>query len=131
MPQTSDLDGISVNLPALTKAFQLNEVACRAGFDWNSKEDRWKKVEEEIQEFRYELLVRDTEKMEMEFGDLLLILVKVAAAEGIDAETALHKACEKFRHRFRSLEQFAEGKSLKDFSLNELEEMWQKAKVSN
>jgi uncharacterized protein YabN with tetrapyrrole methylase and pyrophosphatase domain len=128
----SILDLLPSKLPALQRAFEINQVAVTAGFDWSCQEDRWKKVEEELNEVKAEILSGDKQNLELEIGDLLFSLVSVFAAEGIEAESALQKACHKFCKRFSVVEVLAREKncSLNSMSLSELNLLWEKAKIS-
>jgi uncharacterized protein YabN with tetrapyrrole methylase and pyrophosphatase domain len=131
-PSESVLDTISSSLPALSKAFEINKAVKGVGFDWTCQEERWKKVEEELEEIKAEICSRDFKNLELEIGDLLFSLVCVFAAEGVSAEVALQKACEKFEKRFRHVEKLANEKqcSLKSLTLSELETLWKQAKIS-
>jgi uncharacterized protein YabN with tetrapyrrole methylase and pyrophosphatase domain len=128
----SVLDKISSDLPALHKAFEINKAVTSVGFDWSCQDDRWKKVEEELEEVKQEIRSGHIQNLELEIGDLLFSLVSVFAAEGVSAEVALQKACEKFNKRFRHVEKLANEKqcSLKSLTLSELECLWKQAKVS-
>jgi uncharacterized protein YabN with tetrapyrrole methylase and pyrophosphatase domain len=131
-PSQSVLDEISSDLPALHKAFEINKAVVSVGFDWSCQNDRWKKVEEELEEVKQEIRSGDIQNLELEIGDLLFSLVCVFAAEGVSAEVALQKACGKFNTRFRYVEKLANEKqcSLKSLTLSELECLWKQAKVS-
>lgn len=131
-PSESVLDTISSSLPALSKAFEINKAVTAVGFDWTCQEQRWKKVEEELEEIKVEISSGNINNLELEIGDLLFSLVCVIAAEGISAESALQKACEKFQKRFRCVEKLANEKqwSLKSLTLRELEGLWKQAKIS-
>lgn len=126
----SVLEGVPKSLPALVKAMRLQEKAKGVGFDWEHTDQVWEKVEEELKEFKNEVEKKDTEKMEGEFGDLLFSLINYARFLNINPETALEKTNKKFIKRFQYLEEKIkeQGRDLKDMSLNEMEEYWQKAK---
>jgi len=126
----SVLEGVPKSLPALVKAMRLQEKAKGVGFDWEHTDQVWEKVEEELKEFKKEVEKKDTEKMEGEFGDLLFSLINYARFLNINPETALEKTNKKFIKRFQYLEEKIkeQGRDLKDMSLNEMEEYWQKAK---
>jgi uncharacterized protein YabN with tetrapyrrole methylase and pyrophosphatase domain len=128
----SILDSLPFKLPALQRAFEINQMAVAIGFDWSCQEDRWKKVEEELNEVKAEILSGDKQNLELEIGDLLFSLVSVFAAEGVKAESALQKACHKFCKRFKVVEELAKEKncSLNSLSLSELNLLWEKAKIS-
>ncbi len=124
------LEGVPVSLPALVKAYRIQDKARGAGFDWKQKEDVWDKVREEFQEFQLELLHADQEKMENEFGDFLFSIINAARLYGINPENALEKTNCKFIRRFNYIEQCAreQGKELKDMDFEEMEACWQEAK---
>lgn len=94
------LEGVPVSLPALVKAYRIQDKARGAGFDWKKKEDVWDKVKEELQEFETEIQQADQEKMEAEFGDFLFSIVNAARLYGINPENALEKTNRKFIRRF-------------------------------
>ncbi len=126
----SVLEGVPKSLPAMIKAMRIQEKAKGVGFDWSSAEPVWEKVEEEINEFKTEVLANNPEKMEEEFGDLLFTLINYARFKGINPETALEKTNKKFIKRFQYLENKAqyEGKDLKKMTLEEMEKYWEEAK---
>ena len=125
------LEGVPVSLPALVKAYRIQDKARGAGFDWKQKEDVWDKVSEELQEFQVELQQADQEKMEEEFGDFLFSIINAARLYGINPENALEKTNRKFIRRFNHVEQCAkkQGKELKEMTLEEMESYWQEAKL--
>ena len=124
------LGGVPTSLPALVKAYRMQEKARGVGFDWEHPEQVWAKVEEELQEFKEEQQRGDAQKQEEEFGDLLFSLVNYARFTGINPEDALERTNKKFRHRFNYLEQRAQadGKTLSDMTLVEMDEYWENAK---
>jgi len=126
----SVLEGVPKSLPAMVKAMRLQEKAKGVGFDWENKEQVWKKVQEEISEFQNEEKQQNKTKMEEEFGDVLFALINYARFAGIDPETALEKTNKKFIKRFQFLENKIkeEGKDLKEMNIDEMEQYWQKAK---
>ncbi len=126
----SVLEGVPKSLPAMVKAMRLQEKAKGVGFDWDHKEQVWDKVQEELAEFQMEVVAKDKEKMEAEFGDVLFSLINYARFVGVNPETALEKTNKKFIYRFQYLEDKAkkEGKALKDMTLSEMEAYWQQAK---
>ena len=125
------LEGVPVSLPALVKAYRIQDKARGAGFDWKQKEEVWTKVKEELQEFETEIAKADQEKMEQEFGDFLFSIINVARLYGINPENALEKTNRKFIRRFGYVEDKAKetGKNLSDMSLEEMEVYWQEAKA--
>lgn len=124
------LEGVPVALPALVKAYRIQDKARGAGFDWKQKEDVWEKVREELDEFEAEVRNADQVKMEEEFGDFLFSIINAARLYGINPENALEKTNRKFIDRFGYVEERARetGKELKDMALEEMEEFWQEAK---
>ncbi|SEM93456.1 XTP/dITP diphosphohydrolase [bacterium A37T11] len=131
----SVLGGVPSSLPALVKAYRIQDKARGVGFDWEDKRQVWEKVEEELQEFKEEFNVVsstaiDVEKAEAEFGDLLFSLVNYARFIGINPENALERTNKKFIYRFNYLEKRARefGKSLQDLTLAEMDVFWNEAK---
>jgi ATP diphosphatase len=124
------LDGVAVALPALTRALKLQEKAARVGFDWQDAAPIIDKIEEEIGEFREAMSRGDEASMKDEFGDMLFALVNLGRHLKIDSEAALSGTNEKFRSRFHSVERAltASGRSLEQATLDEMEELWQRAK---
>lgn len=135
----SILAGVPGALPALTKAYRIQEKAANAGFDWETPGEVWEKVKEEIGEFAAEakdFVGKDEtpedvkRRMEAEMGDLLFSLINAARLYGIQPENALERTNKKFISRFGYIEEQAKemGKSVKELTLGEMEELWQKAK---
>ncbi len=124
--KTSVLSGVPVALPALIKAMRLQEKAKQVGFEWENKEQVWKKVEEEITEMEEAIQKKDQQKTEEELGDVLFSLVNFARFLNIDAENALELTNKKFIFRFRKMEQeaAAKNKRLTEMSLEEMDAMW-------
>ena len=123
------LGGVPSSLPAIVKAYRIQDKAHGVGFDWDNSEQVWEKVKEEINEFEAELN-KDSDKKEEEFGDLLFALVNYARHNGIHPEDALEKTNKKFIKRFNYIEQKAKenGKNIAELSLDEMENLWQEAK---
>lgn len=126
----SVLSGVPASLPALIKAFRIQEKAANVGFDWEEKAQVWAKVKEEIAEFEAEMARGTHEKAEAEFGDVLFSLVNAARLYGINPDTALERTNHKFIRRFGYLEQktLKQGCNLKDLSLAEMDAIWEEAK---
>jgi XTP/dITP diphosphohydrolase len=120
-----------VSLPALIKAGRIQDKAAAVGFDWEQKEQVWDKFEEEKQELIHEINEMDNDKMEAEFGDLLFSMVNAARLYGINPETALERTNRKFISRFTYLENktIRQGRSLKSMTLDEMNEIWEEAKL--
>ena len=124
------LGGIPEALPALVKAYRIQDKAANVGFDWEQKEDVWDKVREEISEFENELKNDASTNREEEFGDLLFSLVNVARLYKLKPDNALEKTNQKLTRRFNYIEQqaIAQGRSLSEMTLDEMETLWQEAK---
>ena len=125
------LSGVPNSLPAMVKAFRIQQKVKQVGFEWENKEQVWEKVEEEIGELKAEIEANDQEKMEAEFGDVLFSMINYARFLNIDPETALEKTNKKFKHRFELMEAYANknGLVLAELSLAEKEAIWQKMKL--
>ncbi|MBC7125340.1 MAG: nucleoside triphosphate pyrophosphohydrolase [Bacteroidales bacterium] len=125
------LSGVPTALPALIKANRIQEKVRAVGFDWDERSQVWDKVQEELNELRHEVEVTNsTDDIEKEFGDLLFSVVNAARLYGVDPETALERTNRKFMKRFAYLEQqtIQMGRSLKDMTLDEMNEIWEEAK---
>lgn len=126
------LAGVPVSLPSLVKAFRIQEKAAHVGFDWDEKEQVWDKVREEVSEFKAEVEHGDRDAMEAEMGDMLFSLVNLARIYGINPDTALERTNRKFISRFNHIEAAAraQGRSLRDMTLAEMDALWNEAKHS-
>ena len=134
----SVLGGVPNALPELVKAYRMQEKAAGVGFDWENKEQVWEKVEEEIRELKEEIREREMEtgnenkeRITEEFGDLMFALVNYSRFIKVNPMDALEVANKKFRSRFNYVEEKARenGKSLVDMSLDEMNELWDEAKM--
>lgn len=127
----SVMGGVPESLPALIKAWRIQDKAKQVGFEWDNIEDVWKKVEEELTEFKEVTKEADADKMEDEFGDILFSLVNYSRFLNIDPETALERTNQKFLKRFRYIEEVAaaQGKQLTDMTLGEMDAIWNEAKA--
>ncbi len=134
----SVLGGVPNALPELVKAYRMQEKAAGVGFDWENKEQVWEKVEEEIRELKEEIREREMEtgngnkeRITEEFGDLMFALVNYSRFIKVNPMDALEVANKKFRSRFNFVEEKARenGKSLVDMSLDEMNELWDEAKM--
>lgn len=126
------LDGVTVGLPALTRAGKLQRRAARVGFDWPETLQVFEKIDEEIAEIKEEIENgSDPVRLEDEVGDLLFVAVNLARHLAVDPEAALRRSNAKFERRFRSMERalLADHAALKDLPLEVLEEAWQAAKA--
>lgn len=127
----SVLAGVPRSLPALIKAYRMQEKAANVGFDWPDKSGVWQKLKEEIAEFESEAAHKDAKAMEEEFGDVLFSMINVARVYGINPENALEHTNRKFLHRFSYMESrlSAEGKKITEVSLEEMDRLWNEAKT--
>jgi XTP/dITP diphosphohydrolase len=125
----SVLEGVPTSLPALVKATRIQEKVKGIGFEWENQEDVWKKVEEELAEFKIEVDSKST-KIEEEFGDLLFSLVNFSRFMGLSPENALSKTNNKFIQRFQLMEELIQNDSLdiREMNLEEMDQYWEKAK---
>jgi XTP/dITP diphosphohydrolase len=126
----SVLDGVPMSLPAMVKAYRMQEKARGVGFDWENTGQVWEKVNEEIDELQVEVQKGDHQGMEKEFGDLLFSLINYARFIGVNPEDALERTNKKFIGRFKFIEEQTkkQGKNLKELSLKEMDEFWDEAK---
>ncbi|MCX6282792.1 MAG: nucleoside triphosphate pyrophosphohydrolase [Bacteroidetes bacterium] len=127
----SVLSGVPQSLPAIVKAYRIQEKASGVGFDWEKPEQVWEKVQEEILELRENVQNNSNQaKKEDELGDLLFALVNYARFIEVNPEDALERTNRKFIRRFQFLEESAKslGKSLHEMSLSEMDVYWNKAK---
>ena len=124
------LSGVPSALPALVKAYRIQEKAAHVGFDWDSPDQVWDKVKEEISEVEAEIKAGNIDGTEKEFGDLFFSVVNAARLYGVVPENALELTDRKFIRRFNYLEAKAKeaGRSLKDMTLGEMDEIWNEAK---
>ena len=128
--KTSVLSGVPKSLPSMVKAMRLQEKAKQVGFEWDTKEQVWEKVEEEKKELFEAIESGDINKMEDELGDVFFSLVNFARFLQVDAENALERTNKKFIDRFTRMESEAlkDGKYLHDMSLDEMDEIWNRIK---
>nr|WP_294995797.1 nucleoside triphosphate pyrophosphohydrolase [uncultured Sediminibacterium sp.] len=126
----SVLSGVPISLPAVVKATRIQEKAKQVGFEWDNREDVWKKVEEEMGELQEAVKANDQKEIQAEFGDLLFSLINYARFLQVDAEAALEQTNKKFIHRFQTMESMAaeQGKNLGDMTLNEMDALWNEIK---
>lgn len=124
------LSGVPQSLPSIIKANRIQEKARNVGFDWDTKEQVWDKVKEELAEVETELKSGNSQKTEEEFGDLLFSIINAARLYGVNPDSALENTNRKFIKRFSYLEAKAKemGRSLKDMSLDEMDAIWEEAK---
>jgi MazG family protein len=123
------LAGVPSGLPAIVKAYRMQEKTAQVGFEWSHAEQVWEKVEEEIGELRHEVRSgAEQARIEDEFGDLLFSLVNYARFIGVDPETALERTNHKFKTRFEYVESQS-PRPLREMTLDEMEALWQAAKT--
>jgi XTP/dITP diphosphohydrolase len=128
----SILSGVPKSLPALVKAFRIQEKTKQVGFEWENKEQVFEKVIEEMEELQVEVNaeIPNQEKLEEEFGDLMFSLINYARFLKVDPELALERTNRKFIKRFQYIEENAK-KSLQDMTLEEMDALWNEAKKLN
>jgi XTP/dITP diphosphohydrolase len=126
----SVLSGVPKGMPSIAKATRIQEKVKQVGFEWEQKEDVWKKVEEELEELKMAETSGNCHDMEEELGDVFFSLINYARFLKVDAEAALEKCNKKFITRFQLMETMAmqENKILTDLSLEEMDVLWNKAK---
>lgn len=124
------LSGVPTSLPSLIKAYRMQEKAANVGFDWETRQEVWAKVHEELQELMVEMEKADFENMEKEYGDFLFSLVNAGRLYGINPDNALELTNKKFRNRFNYIEEYSIriGRDLKDMTLAEMDCLWNKVK---
>lgn len=124
------LAGVPAALPSLIKAYRIQDKARNVGFDWEERSQVWDKVKEEISEFEAEVEHMDKAKAEAEFGDVMFSLINAARLYKINPDNALEHTNQKFIRRFNYLEQHTlkQGRQLTDMSLEEMDQIWNKAK---
>lgn len=129
----SVLEGVPKNLPGLHRAFRLQEKASKVGFDWEKKEDVWKKVIEEIEEMHEQEKNGNKEELEKEIGDVFFSLVNYARFIGVNPENALRNTNEKFIKRFQFVEKKIKesGRSITDSNLKEMDKFWEESKTDS
>jgi MazG family protein len=135
------LSGIPDSMPPILKAYSMQDKARGVGFDWEKKEDVWAKVKEELGEYEAELRAVEesasqedrsaaSDRAEEELGDFMFAVINAARLYGINPDTALNRACDKFRRRFTYLEEqtIRKGQDLHDLSLEQMDAIWDEAK---
>ena len=135
------LSGVPESLPAVIKAYRMQDKARAVGFDWNNKEDVWDKVKEEVAELEVELGKLSGQKdtlgeekyrdlAEKELGDLMFSVINAARLYDLNPDSALEATCKKFRRRFTYPEEHTirEGRNLREMTLEEMDAIWNEAK---
>jgi XTP/dITP diphosphohydrolase len=127
---TSVLSGVPNSMPALLKAYRIQEKARAVGFDWDKPEQVYEKVKEELNEFEVEIKNKDQQAAEKEFGDVLFSLINYGRFLNINPEDALEQTNKKFIKRFGHMESKVkeQGKQIADCKLEELDKYWNEAK---
>ncbi|MEM9088360.1 MAG: nucleoside triphosphate pyrophosphohydrolase [Cyanobacteria bacterium P01_F01_bin.53] len=115
------------SMPPLMGAMKLSKNAAKAGFEWDSIEEVWTKVDEEMDEFRHALAHESKAAQESELGDVIFSLLQVARWKGLDPTAALQGTSHRFVQRFEKVEAQAE-KPMNEYSAEELNAFWRKAK---
>lgn len=125
------LGGVPASLPSIVKAHRIQDKVRNIGFDWEEREQVWDKVNEEFNELKAEINKMDADKMEAEFGDLFFSLINAARLYKINPDNALERTNLKFIRRFNYLEEKTkeQGRSLKEMTLAEMDEIWNEAKA--
>jgi len=126
----SILEGVRKDSPSLLRAYQLTKIASQAGFDWPNIAGVLKKLDEETEEFKEALSLRNRRRIMEELGDLLFVLTNIARFLHINPEEALRRTLEKFILRFGYIETSLrkKGKSLHQSNLIEMDRLWEEAK---
>jgi len=134
----SAMDGISHTFPALLHALKVSEKAVSQGFEWRHEGEVWDKLASELNELKEAISHPDLKhpekspaarrEVELELGDVLFTLVNIGRWHGLSAEESLIRAIDKFKKRYRKMEETAE-KPLKQLSFDELDQLWEQAKV--
>lgn len=125
----SVLSGVPRSLPAMVKAYRMQEKTAQVGFEWDHPEQVWAKVQEELAELREAIdQGQSPARVEEEFGDVLFALVNYARFIKVDPETALERVNRKFKSRFEYIESVA-GDRLRAMTLEEMDALWEEAKV--
>ena len=127
------LSGVPSSLPATVKANRIQEKVRGVGFDWEKREQIWDKVLEEVIELKEEVKKGNTDRIESELGDVFFSLINASRLYNIDPEAALEKTNRKFMKRFNYLEKqtLEKGRSLHDMTLDEMNVIWEEAKLED
>lgn len=125
----SVLGGVPRSLPAMVKAYRMQEKTAQVGFEWAETAQVLDKVREELSELQEAQASLDAAHIEEEFGDVLFSLINYARFIGVDPETALERTNKKFKRRFEFIEAHAD-QPLQDMSLDEMDTLWDAAKTT-
>ena len=128
--KNSVLEGVPKSLPAIVKAFRIQEKVRGIGFDWENKKQVWEKVLEEIEELKIEIKKGEKDRVEEEFGDVLFALTNYARFIDVNPEDALERTNKRFIRRFQIMEAMIqeEGLIISDMKLDEMDVFWEKSK---
>ena len=131
--RNSRLDGVPKSLPGLIQAQRIQEKASYVGFDFEKEEDIWDKLLEEITELKNAQKKNNKDEVQEEIGDIIFTLINLARFLGISADDALRKSNNKFISRFKMVENELKikGKNIEEFSINEMNEIWDEIKTNN
>lgn len=126
------LSGVPAALPSLIKAYRIQDKARNVGFDWEDRQDVWKKVREEIDELEAELNRGDRQRSEAELGDFLFAVINAARLYKLNPDNALEHTNQKFIRRFNYIEDHSikAGRPLTEMTLDEMDALWEEAKQS-
>ncbi|MDG2060560.1 MAG: nucleoside triphosphate pyrophosphohydrolase [SAR86 cluster bacterium] len=129
----SILDNIPKALPALIRSQKIQKRASSVGFDWSDNKDYFRKIEEELNELKNAISLKDQLSIKEELGDLFMIIANLSAKLGVDAEGAMDAGNKKFERRFRFIESELEkrNKSIYDSTIEEMDSLWNKSKEKN
>ncbi len=124
------LSGVPATLPSLIKAYRIQDKARHVGFDWEQREDVWKKVREELDELEAELAKDDKKASEQELGDFLFAVINAARLYKLNPDNALEMTNQKFISRFNYIEKCSreKGKPMTEMTLEEMDKLWNEAK---
>ncbi|MAJ89803.1 MAG: nucleoside triphosphate pyrophosphohydrolase [Flavobacteriales bacterium] len=127
----SVLQGVPNSLPALIKAFRIQEKVRGVGFDWDDSKQVWNKVLEEIEELKFEVKKGNQDKIESEFGDVLFALINYSRFINVNPENALERTNKRFMKRFLIMEKLIKQDNLElsDMNLQEMDVYWSKSKL--
>lgn len=130
-PRESILDEVPVHFPALLEGLKLTKKAAKVGFDWENADQIFAKLDEEVAELKEAISKGETGNTAEEIGDLLFVVMNLARHLDVEPETALKKTNRKFRQRFKFIEDELkrQEKTLQDASLEEMDDLWNKAKA--
>ena len=123
----SVLDGVSISLPAVTRALKLQKRAAKEGFDWKNSVDTMKKVKEEVNELSMEIKKDNIKNIKEELGDLFFSCINLSRKLGLDVESVIRDSNRKFEKRFKKMEKNMNKNKL-EWNLKNLEKEWQKSK---